>query len=102
MLLTTDSLLELKIFFNTQLEATLMSMRSNDSDRLRRNKINGFLIILQDRLFEMKPKLMCNGCGKADVSEENSESNGQPVLKERPNTNFTIPAAENPNIHIET
>ena len=41
----------------------------NDSERLVRNKINGFIIAIQDKLFEMKPKLMCNGCGKMAINE---------------------------------
>jgi len=63
--LTAESLIELKQFFDKNLDKTLSSLRSNDSDRLVKNKINGFLISLQDRLFDLKPKLMCNGCGRA-------------------------------------
>ena len=101
--LTTESLLELKIFFNSQLEATLMTMRTNDSDRLRKNKINGFLIALQDRLFELKPKLMCSGCGMAHGTNETSVGlkknfDGQPA---RSNLK-TEQAAQSSNIHIET
>ena len=40
------------------------AIKPTDSDRLVKNKINGFIIALQDRLFELKPKLMCNGCGR--------------------------------------
>lgn len=73
MTLTTDALLQLKVFFDSQIQITLQSLKPTDSDRLKRNKINGFLITLQDKLFEIKPKLMCHTCGKAaDGNDEAS------------------------------
>ena len=68
--LTSESLFELKKFFDKQLETTFSSLKVTDSDRLRRNKINGFLIILQDKMFELKPKLMCSTCGKAEPTND--------------------------------
>ena len=59
------ALVELKQFFDTQFELTQASLREGDSERLIKNKINGFIIALQDKLFELKPNLMCSGCGKA-------------------------------------
>ena len=61
--LTTESLFDFKQYFDVQMESTLSSLTAMDSDRLIKNKINGFLIAIQDKLFELKPKLMCNGCG---------------------------------------
>ena len=70
--LSADSLLQLKSYFDEQLEATLASLRRTDSDRLVKNKINGFLIGLQDKLFEFKPKLMCNNCGNKALANDES------------------------------
>ena len=68
--LSADTLIQLKSFFDEQLNSTLVSLKTNDSDRLIRNKINGFIIALQDRIFELKPKLRCNNCHKAMDSNE--------------------------------
>ena len=62
--LTVDALLQLKTFFDENFQATLSSLNATDSDRLVRNKINGFVISLQDRLFKLKPKNKCQGCGQ--------------------------------------
>lgn len=44
--LSAESLLELKQFFDVSLENTLHSLKTTDSERLVKNKINGFLIAL--------------------------------------------------------
>ena len=63
-MMTTESLFDLKQYFDTQFEHTLAALKTTDSDRLVKNKINGFIIAIQDKLFEFKPKLQCNGgCG---------------------------------------
>lgn len=64
MSLTTETLFDFKMYFDSQLEATVSAIMENDSERLIKNKINGFLIAIQDKLFQIKPKLQCNGCGK--------------------------------------
>jgi len=62
--LSTETLVELKLFFDAQLETTLSQIRGTDSDRLLKNKINGFLIAVLDKILDLKPKLACNGCGR--------------------------------------
>ena len=62
-MVTAQSLLEFKTFFDTNLQDTLSSLGPSDSDRLVKNKINGFLITLLDKMLELKPKLRCHGCG---------------------------------------
>lgn len=61
---SAETLIDLKQYFDSQLETTLNAIRATDSERLLKNKINGFIIAIQDKLFELKPKLMCNGCGR--------------------------------------
>ena len=85
-LLTTESLFELKHYFDEQLEATLGAIKSQDSERLIKNKINGFIIAIQDRLFELKPKLMCNGCGRAAANS--SQVSQTPLSNTRTISNF--------------
>ena len=55
----TETLVELKNYFDDQLQLTLNSIGKGDSDRLVKNKVNGFIIAIQDKLLEIKPKLMC-------------------------------------------
>ena len=43
-LLNTETLIELKNFFDEQLRLTVASIGQTDSDRLVKNKVNGFLI----------------------------------------------------------
>ena len=64
-MMTRTSLFDLKQYFDTQFEQTVAAIKTTDSDRLVKNKINGFIIELQDKLFELKPKLKCIGCGGA-------------------------------------
>ena len=45
-MLTTESLFDLKQYFDSQFEATLSAIKDTDSDRLVKNKINGFIIAL--------------------------------------------------------
>ena len=61
-MMTTDSLFDLKQHFDTQFESTLAAIKTTDSDRLVKNKINGFIIAILDKFFELKPKLQCTGC----------------------------------------
>ena len=54
-----------------------MSLNANDSDRLVKNKINGFLIGLFDKLLQIKPKLayqtgMGNGGGGSKMRPNDS------------------------------
>ena len=44
--LTADSLLQLKVAIEGEIEATLATLKSTDSQRLLRNKINGCLIAI--------------------------------------------------------
>lgn len=60
--LTTETLFELKDFFDSQFQFTMRSILPSDSERLLKNKISGLIISLQDKLLELKPKLKCNGC----------------------------------------
>ena len=66
-MLTTESLFDLIQYFDSQFEATLAAIKDTDSDRLVKNKINGFIIAIQDKLFELKPKLR-PGYGGGDPS----------------------------------
>ena len=61
--MTVETLIGLKQFFDSEMEHTLTGIRPSDSDRLLKNKVSGFLLTLQDKLLEMKPKMMCTGCG---------------------------------------
>ena len=45
-MLTTESLFDLKQYFDSQFEATLAAIKDTDSDRLVKNKINGFIIAI--------------------------------------------------------
>ena len=70
---------------------TIDSIKPTDSDRLLKNKITGFIITLQDRLLELKPKLMCNGCGRianngsmGSASQTPLSSTRNAVVKNRP------------------
>ena len=56
---TAETLVDLKSYFDEQLSLTLNSIGEGDSERLVKNKVNGFIIALQDKLLEIKPKLMC-------------------------------------------
>ena len=58
-LLSTETLIDLKNYFDNQFKQTLNSIGDGDSERLVKNKVNGFLIGLQDKLLEIKPKLNC-------------------------------------------
>ena len=58
----------------------MSTISPQDSDRLLKNKITGFLISLQDKLLELKPKLMCSGCGRAAANRK-STSSVTPLLK---------------------
>ena len=62
-LLNTETLINLKAFFDDQLKRTIDSIGQGDSDRLIKNKVNGFLIALQDKLLEIKPKLLQQAAG---------------------------------------
>ena len=44
--MTPETLLDLKMFFDSQLELTFSGIRPNDSDRLLKNKISGFLLTI--------------------------------------------------------
>ena len=68
-MLTTETLVDLKQYFDEQLQLTLNSIGEGDSERLVKNKVNGFIIALQDKLIEIKPKLMCSGCGMVKNEE---------------------------------
>lgn len=84
-----ETLLDLKKFFETQLEVTLSLIKAHDSERLRKNKVNGFIIALQDKLIEIKPKLRCAGCGKAangflgDASSISGRETSMSTLRKR-------------------
>ena len=65
-------MIELKNFFDEQLRLTVASIGQSDSDRLVKNKVNGFLIGLQDKLLEIKPSLMRQGYGAGGPEEEMS------------------------------
>ena len=69
-LLNTETLIDLKNFFDEQLQRTIESIGQGDSDRLIKNKVNGFLIGLQDKMLDIKPKLMCQGCGMVKSEED--------------------------------
>ena len=74
--LTVETLHNLKQYFESQLELTLSSIRPTDSGRLLKNKITGFILALQDRLVELKPNLMCNGCERvANMNESHISAN---------------------------
>lgn len=47
---TVETLLELKEFFDINFDATISSLRKFDSEKLIHNKVNRFLIALEDRL----------------------------------------------------
>ena len=55
--LTIETLVELKEFFDSQLEATLSQIGENDSERLVKNRVSGFLLVIYDKLIQIKPKL---------------------------------------------
>ena len=55
---TAETLVDLKSYFDEQLSLTLNSIGEGDSERLVKNKVNGFIIALYDKLLEIKPKLM--------------------------------------------
>ena len=55
--LTIETLNEFKQYFDAQMEMTLATISSKDSDRLVKNKINGFFIAIQDKMIELNPKL---------------------------------------------
>ena len=57
--MSVDTLLSLKEFFDNQLNETLKQIHEGDSDRLIRNRVNGFLLQLHDKLLQIKPKLAC-------------------------------------------
>jgi len=61
-MLGIETLYELQTFFNAELQSTLNSMTNSDSGRLLDNRVNGFLICLQDRLLTVKPSFKC-ACG---------------------------------------
>ena len=60
-----EALLELKTFFDETMNTTLKSITNKASDRLIKNKIEGLLIGLQDKIFEIKPSFRCTSCGNA-------------------------------------
>ena len=68
-LLNTETLVDLKNFFDEQWQRTIDSIGRGDSDRLIKNKVNGFLIGLQDKLLEIKPKLLRQGGGMVNAEE---------------------------------
>ena len=35
-----------------------------------KNRVNGFLLVILDKLIEIKPKLACSGCGAARAEED--------------------------------
>ena len=84
MLMTTESLFGLKQYFDSQFEHTMAAIQTTDSDRLVKNKINGFIISIQDKLFELKPKLQCNGCGGVGQGSSMSQVSHTPVSQTRP------------------
>ena len=49
-ILSTDTLVEIKEFFDSQLEITLNQINEGDSERLIKNKVNGFILAIQDKL----------------------------------------------------
>ena len=55
--LTIETLVELKEFFDSQLESTLQQIGENDSERLVKNRVSGFLLAIYDKLIQIKPKL---------------------------------------------
>ena len=66
--LTTETLFDLKQYFDSQMESCLSSIRATDSDRLVKNKINGFIIAIYDKLVELKPKLGRSGDNMSQIS----------------------------------
>ena len=75
-MLTVDSFRALKVFIDGEYEAVLGTLRpSEDSDRLTRNKILGFVIALQDRLAQLKP-VRCGRCDKDQMSQSGASKEG--------------------------
>ena len=70
------------------------TIRPTDSDRLVKNKVNGFIITLQDKLLELKPKLMCNGCGR--VANNGSSVSQTPLSTTRPANRTQLEELGNP------
>ena len=66
MSLTIEALTELKKYFDEQLEITLGLIKAYDSERLMKNKINGFIIAIHEKLLEIKPSLKHSGSSKAN------------------------------------
>ena len=68
--LTIETLGELKEYFDSQLDATLSQIGENDSERLVKNRVNGFLLVILDKLIQIKPKLACSGCGALKAEDD--------------------------------
>lgn len=58
-MISLETLIELKNYFEENLDQTVRSIGKSDSDRLIKNKVEGFLITLQDKLFEIIPSIKC-------------------------------------------
>ena len=62
------------------------AIKQHDSERLIKNKIKGFIIAIQDKLFELKPKLKCNGSGRA--ADNSSQISHTPMSGTRTTSNI--------------
>ena len=69
-MISIETLIDLKNFFEDNLDQTIKTISKNDSERLLKNKIEGFLISLQDKIFELNPQLKCSCGGARDIHEE--------------------------------
>ena len=70
--LTIETLNEFKQYFDAQMEMTLATITSKDSDRLIKNKINGFFIAIQDKMIELNPKVKKGFGGGPGASVSNA------------------------------
>ena len=66
-MLDYETLIDLKAFFDRSHSELIKYINnistSKSKQRLVDNRVQGFLIAIQDRIFEMSPELQCQGCG---------------------------------------
>jgi hypothetical protein len=68
-MITVETLMEFKSYFEVQLAQTLRTIGKSDSERLIQNKVEGFFIILSDKLIELNPTFKCS-CGGLNQKEK--------------------------------